>query len=291
MLQIDRMEIDDVGGDPSKLAAMVLSQIGDLSRPVPVREIASAVGIYEIREEALSKIEGALITTEEKREGAILVNVNGSEERKRFTISHELGHYLNPWHKPRTPEGFKCSSRDMAAERFNKGDRATQMEVEANEFAAELLMPKAQLRLFIKRRPGIDIDHILAIGKRFEVSREAAGRCYIHANEELAALVLSKDGVIRHVEKQRFFPGLSVWRGDQLPSYSISCRSTLPFGEVSEWQDVDGGIWLTSPKGRSVCEQTLSQRNGYRMTLLTLDDDEAEDDDSDEWDPPRFRRK
>ncbi len=288
MLQIDRMEIDDVGGEPSKLATAVLSQIGDLREPVPVREIASAVGIYEIREELLSGVEGALITTEEKREGAILVNANASEERKRFTISHELGHYLNPWHIPRSPEGFRCSSRDMAAQRFNKGDRATQMEVEANEFAVELLMPKNQVRIFIKRRLGIDIEHVLAMANRFEVSREAAGRCYIRMNEEPAALVFSKDGVVRYVERQQFFPGMSVWNGDQLPDYSLSSRNTLPAGEVSEWGEVDGGIWLTSPKGRTVCEQTLAQRNGYRMTLLTLGD--SEDDEVDDWEPPRFRR-
>ena len=53
MLQIDRMEIDDVGGNPVKLAQAVLNQVIDLKPPVPVREIAKALDIYEIREESL----------------------------------------------------------------------------------------------------------------------------------------------------------------------------------------------------------------------------------------------
>jgi Zn-dependent peptidase ImmA (M78 family) len=280
------MQIDDAGGEPTKLAASIVSQLTDLGQAVPVREVALAVGIYEIQEEPLSGFEGALITSPEKVDGMILVNSNSSEERKRFSIGHELGHYLNPWHKPTNPQGFRCSSRDMSAERFRKGDRAVQMEVEANEFASELLMPKEQVRIFIKRRPGLDIDHIIAMAKRFQVSREAAGRRYVHANDEPAALVLSMSGIIRYVIKQQYFPSLDVWNGDQLPNYSLSLRSALPIGKTSEWEEVDGGIWLSSPKRRSVCEQTLSQHNGYRMTLLTLGDAE----DEDRWEASRLRR-
>ncbi|MBE0702702.1 MAG: hypothetical protein IH582_05955, partial [Afipia sp.] len=68
-LTIDRMEIDDVGGDPAKLAAAIVKQLPDVSKPIPVREIAAAIDIYEIREESLSGLEGGLIVAEDKSEG------------------------------------------------------------------------------------------------------------------------------------------------------------------------------------------------------------------------------
>ena len=63
-------------------------------------EIARALDIHEIRVEPLSNFEGALITTAERGYGSILVNGNVDRRRQTFTIAHELGHFLNIWHRP-----------------------------------------------------------------------------------------------------------------------------------------------------------------------------------------------
>ncbi len=291
MLKIDRMEIDDAGGNPSKLAHSVLKQIPDLKPRIPVREIAFAVGIYEIREEPLVGIEGGLIAPDDKSEGAILVNLDRPEKRKRYTIGHELGHYLNPWHKPAAQEGFRCSPKDMAVEAFRAGDRAAQMEVEANQFAAELLMPAGLVNGFLRRLSGIDIDHILSMSEDFRVSREAAARRYVALHDDPAAVIFSKDGVIRYIKKHPHFPAIEVWSRDPLPAISVSARSRLQVGQISDWDAVDAGVWLRDPKGRQICEQTLAQRNGFRLTLITLAEIEDEDDGGDEdWAPPTFHR-
>lgn len=294
MLQIDRMAVDDVGGDPAKIALAIVSQLSDLKAPIPVREIAEAVDIYEIREERLSGLEGGLITSADKSEGAILVNADRDEKRKRYTIAHELGHYLNPWHKANSSEGFRCASRDLAAERFQQGDRAAQMEVEANEFAAALLMPPNLVHEAMRRLSGIDISHILAMSSRFEVSREAMARTYVGALDEPAAVVFSKENIIRYVRKSQYFPSLSVWCGDQLPAASLSRRRSALVGEVSDWFDAAGDVWLSGQKKRKICEQTFAQQNGYRLTLLALTDIEEEQDDDEEiearWREPKFHR-
>jgi len=291
MIQIDRMIIDDAGGNPEKLAFSVIKQIVDLSPPVPVREIAEAVDIYEIREDALIGFEGGLITTQDKSEGAILVRGDRPEARKRFTISHELGHYLNPWHTAKRADGFRCRAKDMAVVRFQVGDRAMQMEVEANQFAAELLMPTSFITSFIHRLAGIDIEHILLVAEKFEVSREAAARRYVEAHDEFAAVIFSKDGVIRYAKKHKSFPPLCVRKDDLLPELCISKRSSLPVGRVSDWCDVDGDIWLRDAKGRHIVEQTLAQHNGFRMTLISVSEDESNDDEQEtDWNPPSFHR-
>src|SRR5262245_61704543 len=112
-LKLDRMALDDVGANPRRLAQAIHEQLGKGKGPVPIREIAMALDIDEIREGSLTNIEAALITTPERGSGSILVNLNSSRQRRRFSIGHELGHFLNPFHQPTSPEGFHCSRSDM----------------------------------------------------------------------------------------------------------------------------------------------------------------------------------
>ena len=70
---------------------------------------------------------------------AIIYNESGvSLGRKRFTISHEFGHYL--LHRTKLPNGIECDER-VVTRREGKG-----IEKEADEFAAGLLMPLDDFR-------------------------------------------------------------------------------------------------------------------------------------------------
>jgi Zn-dependent peptidase ImmA (M78 family) len=291
-LTIDRMEIDDVGGDPVRLAEAIVEQLPDLSKPIPVREIAAAIDIYEIREEMLDGLEGGLIVPEDKSEGAILVHKDRPETRKRYTIAHEIGHYVNPWHKSDSPEGFRCRPKDMAVERFAPNDPAAKMEVQANQFAAELLMPKAQVDQFLRGLAGADIAHVIRMAdNRFNVSREAAARRYVERHPEPVAVVFSKDGVIRYAKPSGDFPKLAVWGGDKLPSESQSANSQAAVGSVTDWAEVRGHAWLSRSAGVTLFEQTLAQQNGFRMTLLTVEQEEVDADVEERWKPPSFHRQ
>src|SRR3712207_5591168 len=99
-LDLDRMRLEDVGANPERLAEAIHDQLPGIGGAVPVHDIARALDIVEIREEPLTSFEGALITSPEKDRGAILVNALSSPQRRRYTVGHELGHFLNPWHKP-----------------------------------------------------------------------------------------------------------------------------------------------------------------------------------------------
>lgn len=287
-LTIDRMEIDDVGGDPIKLARSILKQLPSNDHPTPVREIASAIDITEIRERPLDGLEGCLIVPEDKSSGAILVRRDRHETRKRYTIAHELGHYVNPFHKSNSPDGFRCRAKDMSQEKFDPKDKFAKMEVQANQFAAELLMPKKEVAKFIGRTGAPDITNIIDMAKsRFEVSREAAARRYVANLDEPTAVVFSHNGKIRYIIPNDDFPRLAVWNGAQLPSEAYSVNTDKAIGDVSDWVEVAGHAWLERSHGMSVFEQTLAQQKGYRMTLLTVDTDEIEDD----WDAPTYRNR
>jgi Zn-dependent peptidase ImmA (M78 family) len=285
-LKIDRMEIDDVGSNPKKLAEAIVKQLPSDTCAIPVREIARAIDIVEIREEVLDGLEGGLVVESGKSIGKILVHSQRSEKRKRFTIAHEIGHYVNPSHTTNSLEGFRCTSADLRIDDSAGQSHHTKMELQANEFAAELLMPESLLKKFFRTRPGLDLDHIIQMSDWFNVSKEAACRRYIERLDEPAALIFSKDGVIKSIRKGKAFPSLSVWVNQRLPSECISSTSTRPIGVVTDIHEVVGHVWLTKSAGVSLGVQTLAQQNGFRLTLLTI---ETLDHHEDFWAEPKFK--
>lgn len=62
----------------------------------------------------------------------IIINKNSARRRKRFTLSHELGHVIIPWHVGNIVDANIFEGRDNEYNGY---------ESEANKFAAELLMP------------------------------------------------------------------------------------------------------------------------------------------------------
>ena len=50
VLELDRIAVEDVGADPVRLAAAILTQLPDITGAIPVHEIARALDIEEIRE-------------------------------------------------------------------------------------------------------------------------------------------------------------------------------------------------------------------------------------------------
>ena len=109
--------------------------------PVPVESIAEDLLGLRIEEVDLGDCSGMLIPAER------LILVNASEamsgetstRRHRFTIAHELGHWIcHAKHEASAPT--YCRSQDLAQD----ADRA--VEREANVFGAELLMPEQAVR-------------------------------------------------------------------------------------------------------------------------------------------------
>lgn len=66
----------------------------------------------------------------------VWVSKSNPPVRRRFTIAHEIGHIIIPWHT-----GIIMD--DIDAPRSGARGRYREMEAEANRFAAELLMPSA----------------------------------------------------------------------------------------------------------------------------------------------------
>ena len=268
-LPLDRMELDDGRPDPVRLAAVIHRQLGDRSGAVPIREIARTLGIVEIREAPLKSFEGALLTGPERYEGKILVNRTSSPQRRRFTVAHELLHFLNVLHTPTTEDGFECRQGDLAM----GGDlRRTDLtkhqlqEVEANRFAIELLAPLKMMKPFLRGEP--EMEKVVAAATALDLSKEAASRRYIELHGDCLGVVFSKDGCFLYSDWSDRFPYLQFKRGDRLP---VAMRKPPPGDTLSNMDEVDAADWLQRPYARQVYAQTLMQKNGHATTMLLIE--------------------
>ena len=286
-----RMKLADLGS-PEALADCIVSHFPDIKIPIPLERIAEAVGIVEVIAQMTDGFEGVLITDGSKTKGSIAYNDSSRLERRRFTIAHELGHFVLPLHGA----GAQCVKADMGVLASKDANRAR--EAEANRFAASLLMPKSLFQRDIRRLGSPETEHIVKLAADYEVSKEAAARRYTDLCDHCCAVIFSRHGKFRHFCKTKHFPFIDLRRDQPLPHQSISARATSEPGQLSEWSETASTIWISEAGrlgGKVLYEQYLDQANGYRLSMLSIDDapDESEPDEDEELEEswtPRFRR-
>lgn len=293
-MKVSRIDLADFGS-PERIAQGIFDLEPQLPIPVPIRELALQLDILSIEALETEGFEGGLLTDANKAEAIILVNKESRPRRQRFTIGHELGHFLIPTHLPRNDDGFLCSFDDMKRANARPGDRAAEMEVEANRFAALLLMPPAPFRRDLRRRKGADLEHVVELADKYDTSREATARRYVTLHDEPVAVVVSHRGRFLRCYRHAEFPFLDIREGDMLPRHCPTAIIDRPVGTISDWDEVDAALWLPSDRGRRLPvmhEQALIQRDGYRLTLLSIETGDEEDEEeaiAEAW-TPRFRR-
>jgi Zn-dependent peptidase ImmA (M78 family) len=147
------------------LRAGYLAAFGGDEIPVAVEAIAEdLLGLRIEQSDELGDCSGMLLPAER------LIFVNANErmagdtpiQRQRFTIAHELGHWVCHAAGAAQPQPTYCRERDLSED----ADRA--LEREANVFAAELLMPEPAVR-----GAWSDLKDVAACADRFGVSPTA----------------------------------------------------------------------------------------------------------------------
>lgn len=99
----------------------------------------------------------------------ILINGNSPLVRQQFTIAHELGHYF--LHQEEIKKGAFVDADnvlDCVGVLYRRDNNSTELEAEANSFAASLLMPEGLVKKVWKRLK--DIEECAQV---FNVSVEA----------------------------------------------------------------------------------------------------------------------
>jgi Zn-dependent peptidase ImmA (M78 family) len=136
---------------------------------VPVERLAKAAGAAIEYRDFNNEISGLLIR--KQKMVVIAVADEQPKQRQRFTIAHELGHLLlHDGIEVRVDKHFRINLRSSASSKAEDVE-----EIEANAFAAELLMPRDFL-LRDARKLMFDMEdeeQVSSLARRYDVSRQA----------------------------------------------------------------------------------------------------------------------
>lgn len=153
------------------IAEKLLKDSGAYRVPVPLDIVIAHLDLRMNSVELEDDLSGILVV--EKKRGIIGFNAKHAPVRQRFTIAHEIGHYFLH---------AKNAASRLFVDRYvvyRRDDESTkgndQEEVEANAFAASLLMPEALVRQAITTK-NLDLDDedaIAELAKQFSVSSSA----------------------------------------------------------------------------------------------------------------------
>lgn len=154
----------------------LLSNARVLHAPVPVDRLAEHAGAQVVFKDFRDEIAGLLV----RRPGEIVIGVDSKHPqsdalrpsaRQRFTIAHELGHLLlHEGEEVHVDKDFRVNLRSPLS-----STAVSVEEIEANTFAATLLMPIKFLMLDLDNEI-IDIQDselIQRLAQKYEVSIQA----------------------------------------------------------------------------------------------------------------------
>jgi hypothetical protein len=163
---------------------------------IDLMAIIGFLGGLTVEERGLDAAEGRILWG--RNGAAIRIKAGLWPGRKRFTLAHEIGHYVLHKHDPH--------GRFDTWHQFAIWNEANE-EAEANVFAAEALMPDYLFTPRLKRQSP-SFRNLDELAQEFAASRLATALQYVHYCHEQVALVFSLDGLVVWSKASKQFP----WR-------------------------------------------------------------------------------
>jgi Zn-dependent peptidase ImmA (M78 family) len=154
-------------------AESLIASLGITQAPVPVEDVAKHLGLRVISMDLDEDISGLLITKPDM--SCIVVRKSDGVSRKRFSIAHEVGHFVlrhqfEAGGHVHVDRGYRVSHRDK------RSSAGTDLrEIEANQFAAALLMPSPLVTETIRAlgREELNDEDVTNLARQFNVSEQA----------------------------------------------------------------------------------------------------------------------
>ena len=209
----------------------------------------------DVKRSTLSDCEGNIIGTDEN--AIITVNIDANPRRQRFSLGHELGHWVNDRGKNLT---YRCDTNDMRQRSMSKDNFRQQIEVRANQFSAELIMP---MHIFGRYLDNIDIttDSVNYLANEFNVSRTSAAIRFVETCNNPCMLVCwDKNGKRRWFTKNSIVPDV-IW------PHSVITQSKTVLTE-SNGLEVDADKWIDSENAENYTVVESVFFNGYDFLSL-----------------------
>jgi hypothetical protein len=251
-----------------------------------LQEVVKDIGLT-IEEVDADRFEGALLRVSGIPRGTVVLNKNVREDgRKLFTLAHEIGHYLLPNQQDRAGP---CSRSDIS----QWSSTLPLAELEANRFAAEILMPDARIAEFLRSEPRFDF--ILQIADQCRTTLTAAMYRYVELSSFRIAMVWSTKGrSIWYKASEEFGRAIELGPlGTETYAHDCFLNEEIP----DRFEPVPAKAWLYDSNLRDdakILEQsTFLPFYMSTLSLLYLKDrveqrDDFDEEDESELDPAEF---
>jgi Zn-dependent peptidase ImmA (M78 family) len=148
-----------------------------ITRPaIPIEDITKALGLSVQYSKLDNEISGMIYIND----GVPIIGINVAhhENRQRFTLAHECGHFL--LHQEYIFGSVHVDKRYPVLLRSDVSSQGVDpIEIEANQFAAELLVPEEFLiqEIQITVYDIEDDEFILGLARKFKVSSQMMSNC------------------------------------------------------------------------------------------------------------------
>jgi len=227
-------------------------------------------------EEPLDGAEAQLLLIPGKRAIITISSKITNRQRKRFSITHELGHM----EMHRNEIKVNLCTRDDISDRgkVTKYD----LEQEANQFASFFLMPERFVKEYCQDVEN-SMDAIQKVAGRFDVSLTAAALRYIDFMSEPVAVVFSRSGRIEWFKSTQDFLDMDVFVnvGEAVGSDTLAGRIFRGLAVPDRWQQARVSDWFRKGDYRRdamIKEWSFNMMNYETvMSILWIDEDIYDD--------------
>lgn len=214
----------------------------------------------------LKNAEGRLVVN--NGEGIITVPENSRYPgRTRYSIGHELGHFdLHLKQK----DYWECSSADITNWHEHKNNQ--NIELEANQYAAELLMPSHLVRNDITGSvPSFELAEV--IHQKYQTSFTAASYKMIELTKFAAILVCFKDGRVSYIKRSKEAENMGLWpEHGKLDINTVASRMSSSHVHSGTLKAIYPESWFENPRrGIRVEEQAMFFKSlNFGLSLIVI---------------------
>ncbi|ALP53646.1 hypothetical protein Tel_11160 [Candidatus Tenderia electrophaga] len=200
----------------------------------------------------------------------ITVNGNHREERRRFTVLHEIAHIV--LELPSQHHGANMTTSDLISYRGRPRE-----EILCDVFAAECLLP---YDLFRKDVEAVDVslDAVKNLATKYKASMTSTGSRFAVNCNEPCAFVLIEHGKTRYVSNSKFLRELKGWInvGIPVPQGSVAYRLLHASSKTEDYDEIATDTWFNNGiKGFNLLseEAMLLSEWDQCLSLIWIDDD------------------
>jgi hypothetical protein len=144
------------------VAERILRSLGiEEPREIDLEAIAWHLGVVSVRRRELDGCEARIVGKGDR--AIISIDPRQMRRRQRFSIGHELGHWI--FHRGKSTF---CRTEDIGEIGAGRGD-----EQSANQFAADLLLPEYLLRPISRRHPKLTVKIVREVADQSDTTQSA----------------------------------------------------------------------------------------------------------------------